>query len=210
MNKKINYQKILYIPLMVCIIILFSSCYSDYGLTEEDYDIVITLYDTTADFGSYKTFIIPDSVVQLGGSSITSAYNETILNTFINQMESRGYTRIYPNDTARADLIALASVTTTQNYVYTDYWSYWGWYGWGGYYPYGGYGYYPYYTSYTFTTGTVFMNLIDVAKSDTTNKKIASVWLGALNGVTQYSNVSNRIINGISQAFTQSPYLRTY
>jgi Domain of unknown function (DUF4136) len=211
MNNNMKSKIMLFIPLVVLTAILFSSCYNDYGLSESDYDIVLTLNDSSVDFSTYKTFIIPDSVVQLGGTGSSTTYNSLMLSSFINQLESRGYTRIYPSDTLRADLIALVSVTASENYVYYyDYWAYWGWYGWGGYYPYSGYSYYPYYSSYSFTTGTMFMNLIDVARTDTVNQKIASVWLGAINGVLENTNTSDKIINGVNQAFTQSPYIRTY
>jgi hypothetical protein len=212
MKNKIFKLKILLLATIAISVMVFSSCFNDYGLTESDYDIVLTLNDTSADFTTYKTFIIPDSVVQLGGSGGNAQYNSIMLNTFVNQLESKGYTRVYPSDTVRADLVALISTTTTNNYVITtDFWSYWGWYGWGSYYPWGpGYSYPPVYAGYSFTTGTMLMNLIDIAKSDTTNKKVATVWLGALNGVLESDNVSERIVNGVNQAFTQSPYIRRY
>jgi len=212
MKNIIKFKKNLFIPILVIFVISLSSCYNDYGLNSTDFDVVLTVNDSSTNYLNYKTFIIPDSVVQLGGSTISNTYSALMLNTFINQLKSRGYRQIFPTDSVRADLVALVTVTSSNNYVYNyDYWGYWGWYGWTSYYPFGpGYGYYPVYSGYSFTSGTMLMNLIDVAKTDTINKKVGSIWLGAINGVIDGNNQSDRIINGVNQAFTQSPYIRTY
>ena len=44
--------------------VLLASCTPESGLqTADDYDVVVTLYDKEADFGSVRTYLMPDSIV---------------------------------------------------------------------------------------------------------------------------------------------------
>jgi hypothetical protein len=103
----------------------------------------------------------------------------------------------------------LVSISARNNVGYTGYpWGgYWGWYL--PYPPDWGWGYYPWYggSIYTYRSGTVFMQMLDPARADSTVQKVPTVWIGAMNGVAEGDDIEERVIDGINQAFEQSPYL---
>ena len=182
---------------------LLNSCYPDYGLTAEDFDVVATFKDDAANFQTYNTYFMPDSVQKLFdgllGSPINSQLDEAILTEIENQMQSYGYQKV--NNQANADLYLFVGITTSESYVYDP--GYWGgYYGW--YYPwYGGY-------AYSYSTGSLFLTLIDKVKFNDANKIVGAVWAGTANGVVEDSkaNIKVRTLNSIDKMFNQSPYLK--
>ena len=181
---------------------MLTSCYPDYGLTVEDFDIVATFKDDAADFQKYKTYFMPDSIKRLADGAIGSSntqYDDEILQEIANQMQAYGYTRVTVEQ--GADLAMRVGITTSTTYAY--YPGYWyGYYGW--YYPwYGGY-------SYAYSTGSLFLTLFDPDKMDTANKILGAVWSGTLNGVLDDTEPSKltRTLTGIDKMFNQSPYLK--
>ena len=59
--------------------------------------VVYTDYDKDADFGSYKTYFLPDSILEVGGYRATYWKDENakaIINKVAAEMDARGYTRI--------------------------------------------------------------------------------------------------------------------
>ncbi len=199
---------------IAAISLVVSSCYPDYDLTYSDYDTVTTLRDQTAKFENFKTFFMPDTVLILGDSTkkIESSLDQTILTLVRNNLEARGYQSVpYDPLAPRPDLVVLVSKTTT-TYVFLDYYYYYYWYPWGGWYPWGpGYGYYPPYgtTVSSYSTGSVFVSMIDPAKVDTTTKRLGGIWQAGANGLLgdAASSSKERVTAAINQMFTQSPYL---
>ena len=194
---------------------VFYSCYPDYGLTVSDYDTVITLYDKDANFKK-PTYAMPDTVVHLVDegtpeNDIDRSKDGLILSTVASNMQALKYERV-PVDTTAAppDFVILVGVTSSENYVRVyypgyGYWGGWGW--WGGYYP--GYGYPGGSATYNYTTGTIFMTMIDPDKING-DGTYGAVWGARINGVVSSSssiNVSSRITQRINDAFNQSPYL---
>jgi len=89
-------------------------------------------------------------------------------------------------------------------------WGYWGGWGWWGGYP--GWWYPGGVTTYNYTTGTIFIDLMDPLKINPDNQAYGAVWLARLNGVlsssfTGSTNAVTRIKERINDAFNQSPYL---
>ena len=191
----------------------FAACYTDYGLTYSDYDVVVTRYAGETDFGAFKTFFMPDTVFIVGDSTskITGEYDELILTSVASNFESRGYVRITdPLSPTPPDFaVQVGKSTSTTVVLYGG--GYWGgWYPWYGYgYGWGYYPYYPYYGASSYSQGSVFATMIDPARTDTVAKLIGTVWFGGVNGLL--GDVSkggrDRIYNSINQMFTQSPYL---
>jgi hypothetical protein len=206
--------RVMALMLLGAVSVLISSCYPDYDLTYSDYDTVITLKDSEAKFGNFKTFFMPDTIFVLGDSTkkVPSTLDQTVLASVRNNLEARGYQSVpYDPLAARPDLIVLVSKTTT-TYVFLDYYYYYYWYPWGGWYPYGpGWGYYPPYATSvsSYSTGTVLVSMIDPAKSDTTTKRIGGIWQASANGLLGDVATSSkeRVTRAITQMFTQSPYL---
>ena len=189
------------------------SCYRDYGLTTADYDMVLTLADPNAVFSNYSTYALPDSVIHPvpdgQTDDLTRAFDARIISDVVRNMNSLGYTRV-TDTTQTVDVVVLLSAIKSEWQVsgwYPGGWS--GWYPWypgGGWYPgYPGYGY-----SYNFSTGTIFVTMIDVAKWNPDSPGDSPVWSAALNGLAgdTRSGTATRITNGINQAFAQSPYLK--
>ena len=61
----------------------------------------------------------------------------------------------------------------------------------------------------SFSQGSVYVDFIDPAKIDTTEKSYGIVWEGAVNGLLgdTEAGVASRLQTSINQMFTQSPYL---
>jgi len=186
-----------------------SSCYYDYGLSTSDYDAILTNYDKATDFGTYKTFFLPDTVLHLIGEDdkdeISRGYDKQILSAIRGNMTARGYVEVDLDTANLPDVVMTVSIATSTwvgGGYYYPYYPGWGW----GYYP--GWGYGTYY--YTYETGTVIVDLIDKNDLDPGNPDAYALpkWNGTMQGIVSdvYSN-STRVINGINQMFYQSPYL---
>ena len=110
----------------------------------------------------------------------------------------------------RPDVVVLTSALAQEHTgtVYDAWWGSWGyWPGWptayGSDWIWGVPG-----TEFEFTyfTGTLIITMLDVNDADATQRRIPALWLAAINGVLTSSAVDGAL-NGINQAFVQSPYL---
>ena len=200
---------VLFSLLILSSLVLYS-CYPDYGLTTSDYDTVITLYDNGANFNK-PTYAMPDTVIHFveagQGDNIDRSKDALILSTIQSNMMSLGYTKVETTNPDAPDFVILVGVTVTDNYgqVWYPGWGYWGGWGWWGGYP--GWGYPGGSVIYSYTTGTIFMSMLDPTKVNSDNT-YGAVWLARINGVLSNSlNTSTRITQRINDAFNQSPYL---
>ncbi len=206
---------------------LIMSCYPGGPSTAEDMDIVGTSHDKEFDFSAASSFSLPDTIIHLLANaeedSLGREYDKLIIDRVRDQMISNGYTE-EPLDTLNpADVVMLISaMSSTNSGIYFDpawWWGYWGWWpGWNGYPdapvwgPGWGYGFpvgYPIYISYS--TGTLFITMIDPGNTDIDEMTIAVPWMAALNSLLQAGtqNTEQRITDNIDQAFKQSPYLKS-
>lgn len=212
-SRRLSVPAWLGLGLAVAFTLALAACYPGDQLTVEDADVVVTLFDPDADFSTKQSYAMPDSVIHLvpngGTDDIARDFDAQILAQVVSNMGALGFTR--EGDPDDADVILLISVTVRDQIGYTgNPWAgYWGWY-----YPYPpgwGWGYYPWYggggTVYTYRTGTVLMDMIDPTAADSTLEKVPTIWIGALNGLLEGNAVEERVIEGINQAFAQSPYL---
>ena len=220
---KLNFRlsKIGIIPILFLLVtsISLTSCYTDYGLTSSDHDVIITQYEKTTDFSKYKTYAIVDSVYHLTGdvdepdSEYLSRKNDTfILKTVSDNMEALGYTLVTnPESPDSIDVIVYVAAKGSK----VDQYYYGGWWG-GGYYPGWGWGYpgygwgYPGYVgSTTYYVGTLFINYVDVDNIE--DQTIDVEWHAILNGLLNndsYTSTQHRLADRINKAFEQSPYLQ--
>jgi hypothetical protein len=186
-----------------------------------EYDMVATSYDRNYNFAAARTYLMPDSVVhvrdQYGQDQVNPAYDPYILQAIESQLQARGFTRLPDSSNQRADVVVLATVTGNTNVNVTqDPYNQWGWYsGWGGYSGLGpgwGYGYPGYYSPVTVTayqTGSLIVQMVDPNQVTPGSKDIPAVWVATFNGLLEGSpaSVRDRIVQGLTQAFTQSTYL---
>jgi hypothetical protein len=176
--KKMKLTKLL--MLFAVASIALTSCYkNDSGYTE-DYDLVLTYYDTDFDYSVNKTFYIRDSVglisdyIEQGDDQWIRFYkpggaSPQIRNEVIRQMKSYGYTQVL-DSLGNADVAVnmVASLFKTEGVAY--YPGYWGYYPgyWWGYYP----GWDPYYPSYPWYGGGTYYEyktanlMIEIADGD--------------------------------------------
>lgn len=195
--------------------LLLAGCYPDQPDYIDEYDITYTNYSPSFDFKAANTYSLPDSVVIISGdlaegeqpSMVDPLYGDQILGRIRDNMNSLGWTEV--ENAVEADVVVLPSAIKTLNIDTYYYGGYWGWYypyygyGYGWYYP----GYYPTYTSYT--TGSLLVQM-NVPSDLSPTESIPVVWIAIFNGLLEGSDASinSRVVNGIDQAFEQSPYLQ--
>jgi len=70
--------------------------------------------------------------------------------------------------------------------------------------PYYYYPWYPYTSYYTYQSGSVLMEMVDVARIDPEVEEIPIIWAGIVNGVleTSQTSVKNRLSNALTNALT--------
>ncbi len=189
--------------------LLLAACHPTGAEYVSDLDVVATTHDATFDFATPSTYSRPDRIYLISGDPTSTPpdrlnpqLEQLILNTLDNEMNALGYTLVSVGQTP--DLVITAGALKVTNVSY--YYGYWCGY-WAYYYP-----CYPYYPPVvgvsTYTVGTL---LIDMAPYSATppDNQIKGVWTAVIRGVQTGSQSTDqtRIVNGISQAFIQSPYL---
>ena len=199
---------------LIVISAVMAACYPGGPTYIEDYDVVYTINvdNGVSSDPSKVNFHLADTVMDLSepGSSPDPIGNQKqLLNTVRKNMLNYGYNEI--KDTAdirdSADFVVLVTVVRSDNYVYT-----W-WPGWGGYWPGWGWGgccwYPPTTTVSNYRTGSVLVQLVDVANVDPDLEIIPVVWQGTIEGLFEGSNtnIENRTERGVNQMFKQSDYL---
>ena len=199
--------------------VAIAGCYPGSGsFTADETDIVATVYDTTANFQSNKTFVVPDTVVHIEDPdesnpvTIPRVNDNLMISTVKENLRALGYTELQnPSENNLPDVFVTIQITATEwtGYVSYPWWGWWGWYppyppGWGpGWGP-----TYPCCTSvYRYTTGTILLDMIDVSEADNSGQSLPLPWNAALNGVAAGGTNAARIKARIDQAFGQSPYL---
>jgi hypothetical protein len=203
------------------LLLLLAAACDEEPTSVDDLDTVITVYDSTVDFGTFLTYAMPDSVVHIGSDTtmrLSRRFDRMILNEIAAQMAAAGYVRVTDPQSVPPDLVVLAGVTSSTHVAYVtyagDYWDWWyGWdwwvpldASWGFYYP-----WYPSTATYVYRTGTLLIDLFDPRARDDGLRLIGSLWVGALNGLLDGNDVAlaTRIQGGITRAFVQSPYLHS-
>lgn len=195
-----------------CLLLGLSACEKDPDMNQLDANLVVyTDYDKDADFGSYKTYFLPDSILEAGGYRVTYWKDENakaIINKVAEEMDARGYTRILdPEKKEDADVGLQLSYVAQTNQVITGIYG-GGWWDYGFWGPWSGW-YYPYPISYSYNTNTLVMEMVDLtADKDGTQKSLPVVWHVSASGF-QYSGRFNQMMlqNSVVQAFEQSPYI---
>lgn len=198
---------------------ILAACTPEGAFKEEsDYDVVVTLYDKEADFGSIRTYLMPDSVVhfqdpQNPGQPLSHDYDDLILERVEYNLQAIGYRREPDPDNKDPDIYVLVSATSSQwqalNYSWLPRWGWWGyWPGsssdWRFMSPYYGGG-----SVYSFSTGTLLIDMADYRDVEEDEEDISGIWTAAMNGVLteESSDTPQTLVDFIDRAFYQSPYL---
>lgn len=200
-----------YLPGIVAVlIILLSGCYPKGPEYNSDYALVVTDYDPEFDFGSRKTYYMPDEIhletnIENIDKERIEEFEELVLDLIATNMQQRNYTRIDTAGAQEPDMIigvsALAIENTGVGWVPGPCWSWWCWY-----YP----NWYP--VGYSYSTGTVIIQMgVPDGVIDFVDDDADLAWLGALDGLLSSSVNNNQagVTKGINQAFEQSPYIQS-
>ena len=177
--------------------------------------VVQTARDPDADFGSYQTYYISDTIsletTNPDDSIWFDASAKQLVDAVKANMSAMGYT--FVSKGAQPDLGLVLGVVKDLNLgvIYPGWWyGYWGY--WGGcYWGYCGYPpYYPWYGMiYTIPTGTLILDMLDL-KNATTEGKLGVRWGSVMSGGLGLTGNDLALgISAIDQAFAQSPYLQT-
>ena len=196
-------------------ILSISSCKKDplNHLTNDESRIYISNYDTTANFASYKTFSITDSVDviqdnQLYGKEL-NGYDSAVISTVGQSMQQRGY-QLVDRKTSPDLAFNISRVYSTSSgiFSYPDYWDYYGSFYDPYYWGYPGYGYYsPYAVGvYTIQSGGLEIDLLDLKNAATHGNKLTAIWTGLVRG-EQVFKTANASLE-VDSLFAQSPYLK--
>jgi hypothetical protein len=198
---------------------LLASCTPEGAFkNEEDYDVVVTLYDKEADFASIRTYLMPDSVVhfedpQNPGKEISHDYDDLILERVEYNLQAVGYRRENDPEGKDPDVYVLVSATSSQwqalNYSWAPRWGWWGY--WPGSSPDWRF-MSPYYARggvYSFSTGTLLIDMADYRETEEGEDEMRGIWTAAMNGILteESSGTPQKLVDFIDRAFDQSPYL---
>jgi hypothetical protein len=183
--------------------------------------VVVSARDPAADLGAYTTFFLrpeirvleetDDIPVSTGMERIPDPIAEPMLSATRSNLQSRGY--VEASSSAEADLaVELVYVRGVQSDFYCTYWgdwAYWGYPGWSYYFP------YPCGTA-SWHSGMLTTHIVDLAAAEADQAAdpdatgvLRGVWFSGVYGaeVESISFVAARAIDGIDEAFAQSPYL---
>lgn len=206
-----------FIPLLAALFaVTLASCEKDPDMDKPDSNyLVYTNYDKKAEFGTFETYYLPDSILLIGNEKGAEYWKDEnarkILSAYIANMDSRGYIRT--DKRKEADLgLQVSYVKST--YYFTDYghpewwWNYPGywdvpyWGNWGGWY-------YPYAVSYSYSTGSFLSELLNLNATQGPNEKLPVLWTCYMSGLLSSSaSVNTQLaVQGVNQAFIQSAYL---
>lgn len=202
--------------LTVATIAMLSSCTKDplKNMSEDESRIYITNHDSTANFNSYKTYSIVDSVslidnTRFAGREATS-WDVQVISAIQSAMNARGFVKV--DRTQNPDLginVSRVYNTTTNVVDLSNYWDYYGGYYDPYYWGYGGYDYYfpPAYGVYQTTEAALSIDILDLKDAASNNQTIKGVWNGLIRGEGIFN--SGNVQTQIQTLFDQSPYLKT-
>lgn len=206
---------------IVCMATLaFAGCKKDplKSMTASESRIYITNHDSTANFSSFKTFSIADSVGVIqndqGTDKELTDYDAAVISALKAALIKRGFQQV--DRTASPDLgITVSRVYNSYTGVmsYPSYWSDYGGFYDPYYWGYGGYSYYDpsyygpsYYDVYQVTEGALSIDALNLRDAKEGNT-IRPVWSAIARGSAVF-NTGN--VDSEMQAFIdQSPYLAT-
>lgn len=189
----------------------FTGCTSDpiSDLSAPDSQVFITNYSNTADFKTYKTFSIVDSVLIIGNRGYAGTTLEEVdiltLTRIIKNMTDRGYTYVAPDKKPDLAINVYEIRNSYLNMVSNPYLgNYWG----GGFYGGGGYGYPSYYSYYEVQENYWYYEIADFKNADSTatNDGIKIIWNSQIRGNGLFNaQYTNSIVDSV---FKQSTYLK--
>ena len=181
-------------------------------LSPADSPVYITNYDRSVNFGQYKTFSLPDSVIVESNDRYATAQNDIstrFVTNVANALTAKGFRRVakgQPADLGVAIIRVNNQYTGVASNPYSYYSSYWG----GGYGGLGGYSpYYPSYYTYQVTDQYWEIQMVDLknAPTNATGQQQFNVIYDATVRGTDLTDPQS-VDAATTAIFVQSPYLQ--
>lgn len=209
-------KKIIY--LLIISLSVLTACEKDPDLSQLSSDFVVsTAFDTNANFSTFSTYYIPDSILIIDRNDEPEYWTANnagnVTQAIVDQLNNAGYSRV--TNKADADLgLQTSLVLNTHffvNYFDTPYW----WWGFPGYWSPGYWGFwgswrYPYRTTFSFSVGSLLVEMANLKEARAANDDTLSVvWTSYMTGIMSNSDNINtqRASRAVTQAFEQSPYI---
>ncbi|HVG13199.1 MAG TPA: DUF4136 domain-containing protein [Flavisolibacter sp.] len=201
--------------LALCGALVLGSCTKEplNNITDEESRIYVTNRDSTAAFGTYKTFSIVDSVSVIDNNRFAGkeaqAWDRQVVAAVADRMISRGYTRVARSQSPDLGINVSRIYNTTTSLVdLSGYWNNYGGYYDPYYWGYGdmGYNFPPAYGLYQSTEGALSIDLLDL-KNASGNGSLKGVWNGLVRGTGIFE--TSTIEGSVQALFTQSPYINS-
>lgn len=151
---------------------------------------VVTNYEETADFRSFSTYFLPDSILLIGQNKrvqyLDSLQAAPLLDAYCRNLQQRGYIRTTEKESADMGL-QLTYIADTRHfigYVSTPFW-WWGFPGYWSTFYWGNWGswYYPFPVHFSFSTGSLLMDLIVLKAEKGEDKKLPVIWHNYITGL---------------------------
>ncbi len=208
------------IPILLAVF-AFAACEKDPDFDKlADQYLVYTSEANTAAFNTVSTYYLADTILVASTTTTAQALTGTgaqdYLNAIAAQMNARGYKM--STDKSTADLaISVTYVQSTyyfSNYGYRNWNSLGNWWGnwWGNYWGWGGGFYYPYALTYSMTTNSFIIDMAHQTSASTTTGSTTKVpiwWTGYMVAPAYATSINYTLaIQGVQQAFNQSPYIK--
>jgi hypothetical protein len=209
-------------------VLLLAGCYYPPSSDEQFEDsVVITSHDGVADFARYQTFFVRPAVRVLDEELLeAAAAGEALLPETVpdelasplleetrRQLLARGYREAAAVDEAElaVELVYARNISSDYYCYYWSDWAYWGYPSYNYYYPYSC-------DTVTWRSGMLVTNVIDLTSvlapdvaapaASSNGALLRGVWFSGIYGAELESAayVVGRAVEGIDQAFEQSPY----
>ncbi|MDX2475328.1 MAG: DUF4136 domain-containing protein [Candidatus Krumholzibacteria bacterium] len=208
-----QWRRLVLIGLSAALALSLAACYPGGPEELDDIGLVVTFNSPDVNYAGLMTYSMEDTVAVLdvddsSAEPLDTQFNPTILQALQDKMAARGFTREMNPENNKPDVwLAVGAVKSTTWFSWTS-WGYWG-----GYYPpsYGG-GYYPSGGVANFEQGSIVwqaLDLRDIADPTDPATPPPVMWRAGINGALSSSNSAThgKITEGITQGFSQSPYM---
>lgn len=196
----------------------FTSCYGpDDSVYTDELDVVYTQKQSGYDFNTKSNYYVSDTITFFDSKGkvqkspdengdyldeVPKSDVDAYVNNIKNNMNGFGWNYVSASDIAgdpsayKANTVLMNIVLSKTTYVGGGYYPGWGW----GYYP--GY-WYPYY--YSYSTGSVIVNMFEVAASPVKPEQTLNmIWEDFLSGYIRNGIKVSYINKAITQGFDQS------
>lgn len=189
-----------------------SSCYPDEIDSLVDAASVITVVDSQQPLRIARTYAMPDTVIHSlraqGTGVIGHEADPQVLARIRANFSVLGWREVTDLKAERPDVAVLVMLfeQTNTGVAYAGWWGDWGyWPGFTGYGPDWTWGY-PSAVTFNFESGTLAIAMLDLRGGNPTFKSLPLLWVAGVEGAVITSSIGD-VLNGIDQAFAQSPYL---